>query len=54
VLAGEVDGGWRIRWRLWLLFQLTKLQAKFPLVPRLTFSERVAVKDRELDAVAAK
>jgi flavin-dependent dehydrogenase len=54
VLAGEVAGGWKIQWRLWLLFQLARLQARFPLVPRLTFSDRTPVKSRELGAVAAK
>jgi FADH2-dependent halogenase len=39
LLAGEVEGGWKIRWRLWIFFQLVKIQARFPLVPRLTFSE---------------
>ncbi len=39
LLAGEVEGGWKIRWRLWMFFTLVKIQARFPLVPRLTFSE---------------
>ena len=33
VLAGELEGGWRLRWRMRLFFLLVKLQAKFPLVP---------------------
>jgi flavin-dependent dehydrogenase len=55
VLAGEVDGGWKIRWRLWALFQLARLQARFPLVPRLTFNETGTPKRRRvLDAVTAR
>ncbi len=55
VLAGEVDGGWKIRWRLWVLFLLAKLQARFPLVPRLVFTERVdRKKPRVLNAVASR
>jgi hypothetical protein len=34
-LAGELDGGWRIRWRMRLFFLLVKIQARFSLVPRL-------------------
>jgi len=37
VLAGELEGGWRLRWRMRLFFLLVKLQAKFPLVPRISF-----------------
>jgi flavin-dependent dehydrogenase len=37
LLAGELEGGWKIRWRMKIFFWLVKLQAKFPLVPRLSF-----------------
>lgn len=37
VLAGELHGGWRVRWRLRLFFWLVKLQARWPLVPRISF-----------------
>ena len=36
-LAGELDGGWRIRWRMRLFFLLVKAQARLGLVPRLNF-----------------
>ncbi len=39
VLAGELDGGWRLRWRLRVFFWIVKLQARWPLVPRITFDE---------------
>ena len=37
VLAGELHGGWRLRWRLRLFFLLVRAQARWPLVPRITF-----------------
>jgi flavin-dependent dehydrogenase len=39
LLAGEIEGGWRIRWRLWIFFFLVKIQARFRLVPGFTFSD---------------
>ncbi len=36
-LAGEVDGGWSMRWRMRLFFWLVKLQAKRPFMPRIRF-----------------
>lgn len=35
VLAGELEGGWAMRWRLRVFFWIVKLQARWPLVPRL-------------------
>jgi FADH2-dependent halogenase len=37
-LAGELEGGWSMRWRLRLFFLIVKLQARWPLVPRISFS----------------
>jgi FADH2-dependent halogenase len=37
VLAGELEGGWRMRWRLGVFFWIIKMQARFPLLPRITF-----------------
>jgi FADH2-dependent halogenase len=37
VLAGELDGGWKIRWRMRAFFWIIKLQRKFPLLPRICF-----------------
>jgi FADH2-dependent halogenase len=37
-LAGELEGGWSMRWRLRLFFLLVKMQARWPLVPRISFS----------------
>jgi len=38
VLAGELEGGWKVRWRMKLFFWLVKLQARWPLVPRISFA----------------
>lgn len=35
VLAGELEGGWRLAWRLQLFFLLVRLQGRFTLVPRV-------------------
>lgn len=40
ILAGEVDGGWRIAWRRQLFLLLVWIQSRFPLVPRLSFEPR--------------
>lgn len=41
ILAGEVEGGWRMAWRRQLFFLLIRLQAFWPLVPRVSFQEPV-------------
>ena len=38
VLAGELEGGWSLRWRLRYFFFLVKVQARWPLVPRISFA----------------
>lgn len=38
VLAGEIAGGWAMRWRLRLFYWVIRLQARWPLVPRLVIS----------------
>ncbi len=39
ILAGELDGGWKLEWRRRLFFWLIKLQARWPLVPKISFDE---------------
>ncbi|MBM3347040.1 MAG: NAD(P)/FAD-dependent oxidoreductase [Betaproteobacteria bacterium] len=48
VLAWELAGGWRVWWRLRVLFLVVKLQAHWPLVPRLAYLGRAATPGREL------
>src|SRR5436189_93542 len=38
LLGGELEGGWKIRWRLKLFFLLVKLQARFGLLPPVSFA----------------
>jgi len=38
VLAGQLQGGWGLRWRLHYFFFLVKMQARRPLVPRVSFT----------------
>ena len=37
VLAGELEGGWSLRWRLEYFFLLVRMQRYFPIVPRIFF-----------------
>jgi FADH2-dependent halogenase len=39
ILAGELEGGWAVEWRRRLFLLFVSLQARFELVPRLTFTE---------------
>jgi YD repeat-containing protein len=39
ILAGELEGGWRIEWRRWVFFLLIKIHAKRGIVPPLSFDE---------------
>lgn len=45
LLAGELAGGWKIRWRMRLFFLLMKLQARWPLVPRISFETQAPTPD---------
>lgn len=37
VLAGELEGGWTMRWRLAIFFWIVRMQARYPLLPRISF-----------------
>jgi flavin-dependent dehydrogenase len=39
ILAGELDGGWKLNWRRRIFFWLVKFHARWPLVPGISFSE---------------
>jgi len=47
VLAGDLEPGWRIRWRLALFFLLVRIQKHFPLAPRLDFTSAPATAPKE-------
>lgn len=38
MLAGDLEGGWQLRWRLWMFYGLVRLQAWRPFMPRISFS----------------
>lgn len=39
MLAGKLEGGWEIKWRLKLFFWVVRLQARIPLVPKIASFE---------------
>lgn len=41
ILAGELDGGWRLRWRMEFFFLLVRIQRWIPLAPRIHFDASV-------------
>jgi FADH2-dependent halogenase len=45
VLAGEVEGSWALRWRVELFFLFVKIQARWPMSPRINFRP-VAITDK--------
>lgn len=49
VLAGELEGGWSLRWRLKYFFLLVKIQKFFPLVPRISFARNAPKQSVECD-----
>lgn len=40
ILAGELDGGWKLDLRRRIFFWLVKLHARHPIVPGITFTEK--------------
>lgn len=60
LLAGELEGGWKIRWRMRLFFWLIWLQSKRAILPRISFEETAVRKasttacahEEEIDAPA--
>jgi flavin-dependent dehydrogenase len=45
VLAGELEGGWNLWWRLKYFLFLVKLQARRPLVPHISFESAARAED---------
>jgi hypothetical protein len=37
ILAGETKGGWPLWWRLRFFYLIVRIQAWWPLVPRISF-----------------
>jgi len=42
LLAGELEGGWKIRWRMRVFYWLIKLQGRRPFLPRISFVDTSA------------
>ena len=40
ILAGELEGGWKLDWRRRLFFWLVKVHSKRPLVPGISFADK--------------
>ena len=40
ILAGELDGGWKLDWRRRLFFWLVNLHGRRPLVPGISFADK--------------
>jgi len=53
VLAGELEGGWSLRWRLKYFWLLVKLQKRWPLVPHISFAPQSA-KESKISEPAAR
>ncbi len=39
LLAGELEGGWKIRWRMRLFFWIVGIHSRWPMLPKIAFDE---------------
>jgi len=39
LLAGELEGGWKIKWRMRLFFWVVRIHARWPMLPRICFGD---------------
>ena len=44
-LAGELEGGFRLKWRMRLFFLIVRAQARFGFLPRISFEPRQEMND---------
>lgn len=54
VLAGELEGGWKMAWRMRIFFWLIKLQRKLRIVRRISFAEPDPIPSRGPAAAPVK
>jgi len=40
LLAGELEGGWKVFWRMRLFFWLVRIHSRWPLLPKISFDEK--------------
>jgi FADH2-dependent halogenase len=45
ILAGELEGGWKLSWRRRLFFWLLRIQERWPLVPRISYEENATISE---------
>jgi FADH2-dependent halogenase len=48
ILAGELEGGWRLWWRLRCFYLIVRVQARWPILPRITFAKEVGPAERAI------
>ena len=39
LLAGELEGGWKIAWRMRLFFWIVRIHSRWPMLPKISFGE---------------
>ena len=42
LLAGELEGGWKICWRMRLFFWIVRIHSRWPMLPKISFDETPA------------
>jgi len=42
LLAGELEGGWKIGWRMRLFFWIIRIQSRWSILPKISFEEMPA------------
>jgi FADH2-dependent halogenase len=42
LLAGELEGGWKIYWRMRLFFWIVRIHSRWPILPKISFSQTPA------------
>jgi len=42
LLAGELEGGWKVYWRMRLFFWIVKIHSRWPILPNICFEDKPA------------
>ncbi|PYJ99109.1 MAG: hypothetical protein DME23_10450 [Verrucomicrobia bacterium] len=42
LLAGELEGGWKVYWRMRLFFLIVKIHSRWPILPNICFEDKPA------------
>lgn len=46
LVAGNTNLGWGLRWKVWIFYLVCAIQKKFPLVPRLDFTDDLTASEK--------